>query len=66
MATLPAIRTSEIASTALARILARRYEDLLDCFYKGVLVDPDNLLDRVTSLENPLLEAVRRLKLKGR
>jgi hypothetical protein len=63
MATMPAIRTSELPDTEIARLLARRYRDLLECFdRRGVLVDPDNLHERATRLDTPLTEAVRRLK----
>ena len=58
-----AIRTTELPSDQLARLLAQRYRDLRDCFdRRGMLIDPDNLHDRATALETPLIEAVRRLK----
>jgi len=67
MARVPAVRTGELPDQEVARYLAGRYRDLVECFNRrGRLIDPDNVHARAVALKTPLTEAARRLRRKPR
>ena len=55
MTRVPAVRQRDLPDAEIARLLATRFEDVIES-------DDDNWRNRTRNLQTPLREAVRRLR----